>query len=71
MFYIGGDGELRPSLERLSAELGATEKIRFTGRLSDEDLLLAYQAADLFVLPTLALECFGLISIEAMSFGCP
>lgn len=70
-FYIGGDGELRPALERLAAELGAGERIRFTGRLSDEDLLLAYQAADLFVLPTLALECFGLISIEAMSFGCP
>ena len=59
------------ALERLAADLGASERIRFTGRLSDEDLLLAYQAADLFVLPTLALECFGLISIEAMSFGCP
>ncbi len=70
-FYIGGDGELRPRLERLTAELGAGERIHFTGRLSDEDLLLAYQAADLFVLPTLALECFGLISIEALSFGCP
>ncbi len=71
VFYVGGDGELRTTLERLTAELGASERIRFTGRLSDEDLLLAYQAADLFLLPTLALECFGLISIEAMSFGCP
>ncbi len=71
VFYVGGDGPLRPELERLAAELAPPNKIQFTGRLSDEDLLLAYQAADVFLLPTLALECFGLISIEAMSFGCP
>ncbi len=46
-------------------------RVELTGRLSDERLVQAYQAADLFLLPTLALECFGLISIEAMAFGCP
>ncbi|TWT40902.1 Alpha-D-kanosaminyltransferase [Phycisphaerae bacterium RAS1] len=70
-FAIGGDGPLRPTLENLAKELGVAERTRFTGRLSDADLALAYQAADLFVLPTLSLECFGLITIEAMSFGCP
>jgi glycosyltransferase involved in cell wall biosynthesis len=45
--------------------------VTLTGRLSDEQLVEAYQAADVFMLPTLALECFGLISIEAMAFGCP
>jgi glycosyltransferase involved in cell wall biosynthesis len=70
-FAIGGDGPLTPAFKRLADELGCAERVRFTGRLSDEALALAYQAADLFVLPTRALECFGLITIEALSYGCP
>jgi glycosyltransferase involved in cell wall biosynthesis len=70
-FYIGGIGPLRQSLENLASRLGGGERIRFMGRLSDTDLELAYSAADMFILPTLALECFGLIMIEAFSFGCP
>ncbi len=41
------------------------------GRISDRDLSLAYQAADVFLLPTRDLECFGLIILEALSYGCP
>ncbi len=70
-FAVGGDGPLRPKFERIAAELGCGDGIRFTGRLSDADLALAYQATDLFLLPTRALECFGLITIEALSYGCP
>jgi glycosyltransferase involved in cell wall biosynthesis len=70
-FYVGGDGPLRSALETQVSELGAAENIRFLGRLSDHDLELAYSAADMFILPTLALECFGLITVEAFSFGCP
>src|SRR5207253_1011160 len=33
--------------------------------------LLAYEAADLFILPTRDLECFGLIIVEALAMGCP
>jgi glycosyltransferase involved in cell wall biosynthesis len=70
-FVIGGEGPLEPRLRAQAASLGVTERVTFTGRLSDEHLKLAYEAADLFVLPTRALECFGLIVIEAMAFGCP
>lgn len=70
-FYIGGDGELRPKLQRIIAKLGQTDRIHLMGRLTDDQLILAYQAADLFVLPTRSLECFGLISTEAFAFGCP
>lgn len=71
MLYIGGRGALRPRLERMAAEAGINERTVFMGRISDEHLALAYQAADLFLLPTRALECFGLIIIEALSYGCP
>ena len=71
LFVVGGDGPLRPALEAQAATAGADGRIIFTGRLSEENLALAYQAADLFVLPTLALECFGLIIVEALAYGCP
>jgi glycosyltransferase involved in cell wall biosynthesis len=71
VFVVGGDGPLRPTLEAQAATAGADGRIIFTGRLSEENLALAYQAADIFVLPTIALECFGLIIVEALAFGCP
>ena len=70
-FYIGGRGPQREYLESLVAELGVEDKVKFLGRLSDDDLEAAYRAADVFILPTLALECYGLITVEAISFGCP
>lgn len=70
-FYVGGNGSLRPKFESLALELGLGDRVRFTGRLTDEELLLAYQAADVFLLPTNSLECFGLIILEALACGCP
>lgn len=70
-FYIAGDGPLRAQHEQQATRLGAQDGIFFLGRIPDETLWLAYQAADLFILPTRSIEGFGLISIEAMSFGCP
>jgi glycosyltransferase involved in cell wall biosynthesis len=73
--YLGGDGPMRPQLEALAAAFrragSVDERIHFTGRLSDAQLEAAYAAADLFILPTLALECYGLIIVEALNFGCP
>lgn len=71
MFHIAGDG---PDMDRLRKRIddsGCRESITLMGRLPDHQLQVAYQAADLFLLPTRALECFGLISVEAMSFGLP
>jgi glycosyltransferase involved in cell wall biosynthesis len=70
-FVVAGDGPMRSALEQQAARLGVTERVTFTGRLTDEQVALAYQASDLFVLPTLALECFGLIILEAFAYGCP
>jgi glycosyltransferase involved in cell wall biosynthesis len=68
-FYVGGDGPLRPKLQAQAAGLGLRDRIHFTGILSDRDLALAYRACDAFVLPTRALECFGLIILEAFACG--
>ena len=66
---IGGDGPLRSELEALAASLKVPAK--FLGYVKDEDLPALYRSADLFVLPTRALEGFGLVAIEAMACGTP
>ncbi len=66
-----GGGALREPLKRLAAELGVADSVRFTGRVSDEDLTRYYQAADLFVLPTEAMEGFGISTVEALSTNVP
>ena len=71
VFAVGGDGPQRVPLILLAQSLNAGERIWFLGRLTETQLALAYQAADLFLLPTRALECFGLIVLEALAFGCP
>lgn len=70
-FVLGGDGPWRGKLEALAQAHGVADRVAFLGRVSDEQLTLAYQAADLFLLPTLALECFGIIILEALACGCP
>jgi glycosyltransferase involved in cell wall biosynthesis len=68
---IGGTGELRVPLEDLTRRLGIDSVVRFAGHIPEEDLPAYYQAADLFVLPTRALEGFGLVTAEALACGTP
>jgi len=71
LLLIGGEGSLRPDLEALVRGLELDEHVRFLGFVPDESLPLYYQAADLFVLPTRALEGFGLVTVEALACGTP
>jgi glycosyltransferase involved in cell wall biosynthesis len=45
--------------------------VRFLGSLPDGELPLAYRAAELTVVPTVALEGFGLIVVESLAAGTP
>jgi glycosyltransferase involved in cell wall biosynthesis len=68
---IGGIGPLKERLRALAVTLGMEPHVRFVGYVSDEDLPRYYQAADLFVLPTVAHEGFGLVTVEALACGTP
>ena len=68
---VGGQGWLRPELEATATALGVEDRVRFVGLMSDADLVRHYQAADLVVLPSVALEGFGLITLEALACGTP
>jgi glycosyltransferase involved in cell wall biosynthesis len=50
--------------------LGVSDRVVFTGYVSDEELVLLYQAASLFVFPSLY-EGFGLPVVEALACGAP
>ena len=68
---VVGDGPLRSDLARRAAELGLASRCLFTGRLAEADLPLAYRAADLSVVPSVALEGFGLVVAESLAAGTP
>jgi glycosyltransferase involved in cell wall biosynthesis len=68
---VGGSGPLHAQLERLVVELGLEKRIHLIGFVPDAELPTMYAAADAFVLPTAELECFGLITLEALACGRP
>ena len=71
LLLVSGDGPLRTELERRAEELAIAKSVRFTGRLTDEQLLACYRAADVCVVPSVALEGFGLVVLEALACGTP
>lgn len=69
---LGGDGPLRPQLERRAAELGVDSRVVFSGRIPEEDLGAYFHACDVFCLPSVEpSEAFGLVQLEAMACGKP
>ncbi|MGD1859268.1 MAG: glycosyltransferase family 4 protein [Leptolyngbyaceae cyanobacterium] len=68
---IAGKGPLRKALEPQSVDLNLTHAVKFLGFLPDEDLPIAYQAADLTIMPSQSLEGFGLVLLESLASGTP
>ena len=68
---IGGTGPEAGRLQALVEALHLENHVRLAGFIPADQLVSYYQAADLFVLPTLALEGFGLVTTEALSCGLP
>lgn len=67
---IVGGGHLRTKFEKLAKDLRVTNHITFLGLISEEDKILAYNAGDIFILPSLA-ELEGMAVLEAMACGKP
>lgn len=71
LLHIAGDGPVRSEYEQLIAKLGLTANVAMLGRVSNEELVEWYQAADFSIVPTITLEGFGLVTIESMACGTP
>jgi glycosyltransferase involved in cell wall biosynthesis len=66
-----GKGSLKERLEQLILEQGVSHCVQLVGLVPRETLPLYFRCADLFVLPTIAIEGFGLVTAEAMASGLP
>jgi glycosyltransferase involved in cell wall biosynthesis len=68
---IAGDGPERAACEERIRALGAEADVRLLGFLPEEQLPFAYRAADLTIVPSVALEGFGLVVPESLAAGTP
>lgn len=69
---IGGDGPLRSELQQKIKAEGLEKKVYLVGKIPNNELGSYFEACDIFCLPSiLKSEAFGVVQIEAMSFGKP
>lgn len=75
-YEIVGDGELRPELELLIAELGVARNVRLLGWRERDEILSLYEQTDIFLAPSVTSldgdqEGIPLALHEAMASGLP
>ena len=71
LLLIGGRGYLKQALQQRINSLGLEQNIQLLDFIPAEQLPDYYRAAELFVLPTLHYEGFGLVTLEALACGTP
>lgn len=67
---IAGDGSLKNYLENLVMQYNLKQFISFIGYISEDKLSDIYHNSDIFVLPTLSEEGFGIVLLESILSGC-
>ncbi len=71
LLCIAGRGPMLAELTAMVEQRGLQNHVRFLGFVADEMLPHLYRAADLSVVPTRALEGFGLVAAESIAAGTP
>lgn len=69
-YVVVGEGTDRRRLEELASVLCLSSRVRFMGRISDEEVLREYDACDIYAMPSTQ-EGFGIVFIEAMARSKP
>lgn len=71
LLLIAGRGPLDAELRQRVEEAGLSDHVRLLGFVPDAALPLAYRGANVSVVPSVALEGFGLIVAESLAAGTP
>ena len=71
LILLAGSGAISADLKRRIQEQGLEDHVRLLGRVDDADLPDCYRAADVSVVPSQALEGFGMITLESLASGTP
>jgi glycosyltransferase involved in cell wall biosynthesis len=69
-FVVAGTGDMLPQLVSQAIDLGISDRVIFTGRLSDEEVKHIYGISSVYVMPSVS-EPFGITALEAISAGTP
>ncbi len=70
VWVLAGKGNDLDDVREFAAATGVSDRCRFPGFVSDDDLPELYRSADLFVLPSRK-EGFGIVFLEAIASGLP
>jgi len=70
MLFVGS-GSDRGALERLAQHLGLASSVRFTGRITDRELIKALLAASLLMLGPWRYDTSALVALDAAAFSVP
>ncbi len=71
VLVVVGSGHLLDVLRHQVQEYDLNRSVIFAGRVPEEDLPLYYRAADFSIVPSVALEGFGLVVVESLACGTP
>ena len=73
IYLVVGAGPEKNAIQEVVRKNRLQDRVLLLGRISDADLELVYQTADLFVMPNVKvagdMEGFGIVAIEAASHG--
>jgi len=70
IFIVAGSGDMQEGMIAEASYLGIIDKMVFTGFLRGDEKEKIYQAADLYVMPSVS-EPFGITPLEAAANGTP
>jgi glycosyltransferase involved in cell wall biosynthesis len=68
---IAGDGDDRPRLEKIAAELGLGGIVTFRGWIQREEVVACYDQAEVIAIPSVWPETLGTVALDAMAAGRP
>jgi rhamnosyl/mannosyltransferase len=69
---VAGTGDLGDELAERAEQKGVADRVHFLGHVPERKLHYCYDVADVFVLPSSTnAETFGIVQLEAMSYGTP
>jgi len=70
IFIMAGSGDMEKQVINQTAYLGISDKVVFTGFLSQEKLNSIYSSADVYIMPSVS-EPFGIVALEALANKTP
>ena len=69
-FVVAGSGDMLNKLINQAVDMNISDRVIFTGRLTEEEVKHIYGISSVYVMPSVS-EPFGITALEAISAGTP